>query len=300
MNYQLLTQDVMLERYDSLSPEVQGVLNSEEDARIIRSIGKTQYLNEEKLEIFEQLVGLALLGFIHTRELAHFISEELFLNFDHSRALVDELEKKIFAPIQGQLERGYSPIKEELPQKTASVALQPQKITGSKVSLDFFPEKGGAIIPHKLSVTQQGAPAGEKEIKPFIIHEEKSAVETTPKEERKGFSLPFKFFRSNVSQSQEEKIPTRVEVEIPKPQRVVHYDETKTPVTPVAGTGFPPVVVPPPKKPDTNAKPLPRSLSGFSREPITPPGAPFLIKVPEVKLEEKPTPRIEGNVVDLR
>lgn len=288
----------MLERYDSLPESVQGVLNSEEDGRIIRTIGKTQYLNEEKLQIFEQLVGLALLGFIHTRELAHFVSEELFLNFDHSRALVDELEKKIFFPIQKQLEQGYSPLKEESAQKTASAVPQSQKINGPKVSLDFFPGKSGAMTPRAVSVTQQSTSAGEKEIKPFIIHEEKSAVETTSKEDRKGFSLPFRFFKSNMPQSSGERAPARVEVEIPKTQRVVHYDETKTPVTPIASIGFPPVT--PPQKPNPNAKPLPRSLSGFSRAPTPLSGAPLPIKVPEVKLEEKPTPRIEGNVVDLR
>lgn len=297
MNYQLLTQDVLLERYESLPESVREVLNSEEDARIIRTVGKTQYLNEEKLQVFEQVVGLALLGFIHTRELAHFISEELFLNFDHSRALVDELEKKIFLPIQKQLEQGYSPVKEEPSQKMVSAMPQSQKITGPKVSLDFFPGKGGVAVPRAVSVAQQSVPAGEKEIKPFIIHEEKSAVETTTKEERKGFSLPFKFFKSNVPQSSEERVLTRVEVEIPKTERVVHYNET---TSPIPGAGFPPIVTPQSKKPDPTAKPLPRSLSGFSRAPIPQSGTPISIKVPEVRLEEKPTPRIEGNVVDLR
>ncbi len=285
MNYQLLTQDILLERYDSLPDEVKDVLNSEEDGKIIRSIGKTQYLNEEKLEVFEQLVGLVLLGFIHTRELAHFISEELFLNFDHSRALVDELDKKIFVSIQKQLEQAYTPLKKEVPK-------QPEKkSSGLTVSLDFFPGKArkeSAIPVKKVPMVET--------LKPFILHEEKNTVETTPKEERKRFSLPFKFFKSLVAPSQEEKAPTRGEIGIPKTHRVVHYDEARTPVSPS--------LVPPLKQPYPNAKPIPRSLSGFPRAPSTQPVDPSLIKVPEVNpkvnLEEKPQPRIQGNVIDLR
>lgn len=301
MDYSRITEDMILERYESLPDSIQEILNSEEERRIVQAIGKTQYLDQPKMASFEILTGYTLLGFIHPRELAHVISEEVFLNFDHSRALVDELEKRLFLPVQKQLEQVYSP----LPMETGAVS--PRSVssvprpapTGPTVSLNVFPKSMEPAPSRSVPVFSQKSSSDNTEIKPFILHEEKEVVEHAPASGKKGFSLPFQFFRSTVAPSQAEKAPSRGEVELPGINRVVHYSETSTqiPSTPSkvqSSTSFSPMNNP---KVDPNVKPLPRSLPGFSRPAQN---TPVDFSTLSPKDREKPTPRIQGNIVDLR
>ena len=298
MDYSRITEDMILERYQTLPDEIQEVLNSEEENRIVQAIGKTQYLDQPKMETFQLLVGYTLLGFIHTRELAHEISEALFLNFDHSRALVDELEKRLFAPVQKLMEQTYSPLPAEEKQRPS-----PRSVSGPTVSLNVFPSSKETAQIRPVPVKSEWSPSDNSDIKPFILHEERDVIEKSPASaEKKGFSLPFQFFRSTVAPTQTEKNPTRVEVELPSTRRVVHYSENASPTTPITSpVGAPPVTtqISPMKNPkvDPNLKPSPRSLPGFSKPQQSSP-VDFSSLSPKEK--EKPTPRIQGNMVDLR
>lgn len=301
MDYSRITEDIILERYESLPDEIQEILNSEEERRIAQAIGKTQYLDQKKMETFELLVGFTLLGFIHPRELAHEISEELFLNFDHSRSLVDELEKRLFASVQKQLEQVYTPLpaetEEEIPLRSMS---------GSTVSLNVFPKSNEDLSIRSVPVQPQKSRSDSAEIKPFILHEEKEIVERMPSSGKKGFSLPFQFFRSSMTSAQNEKNPTRVEIELPSTKRVVHYSENSTPLPPMSSisitsktpASFPPITNP---KVDPNLKPSPRSLPGFPRPTQNVPVDLSGLDPKNTKPgQEKPTPKIQGNMVDLR
>lgn len=300
MDYSRITEEMILERYESLPESIQEILNSEEERRIVQAIGKTQYLDQPKMASFETLTGYTLLGFIHPRELAHAISEDVFLNFDHSRSLVDELEKRLFLPVQKQLEQIYSPLPTETGEVSPrSVPSSPHIASGPTVSLNVFPSSSETVPSRSVPVASQKSTSGNAEIKPFILHEEKEIVERAPASGKKGFSLPFQFFRSTVAPTETEKGPSRGEIELPSTQRVVHYNETSTPLPPTpppvkSSTSFSLVTSP---KTDPSVKPLPRSLPGFSRPPQN---ASVDFSALSPKEKEKPMPRIKGNVVDLR
>jgi len=223
MDYSLLTEEILLKRLDSLPDHIQELVSSEQAQKLVVQIGKSHYMNREKIEVLEQIVTLILMGFIHLRNLKREISDRLFLNYDHTIALANDLDQELFREIRLDLEQIYTPVEEEISnQKTAREGTETEK---------FIPEKelsGDAeiVIPIHEEIAR---PLNENG--PFMLVEEKFVTGETEKRggKFKDFSKAFSFF--SPKQLSESTSPVRARVETPKEKKVIHYSELRSPIS---------------------------------------------------------------------
>lgn len=232
MDYSLITEQSINNRYNTIPSEVREVLDAAQTQNTIQSVSKANYLDEEKALMLEQLVSLTLLGFLSPEELVHELREQLFLNNEHSRILADELNTKIFAPIKDELIAAYNPLRGGEEQNEGQTQEPPAQERAE--TLTIAPIK---IIAEDVSPS---APATTIEIKdggPAILQKQSSFFERAePKQsERK----PFFSFGRPASSGTEGAPRVRATVETPfgaphKPaeemKKVVHYSEMRTPV----------------------------------------------------------------------
>jgi len=223
MDYSLLTEDILLKRFDSLPDHIQELVSSEQAQKLVVQIGKSHYMSREKIEVLEQIVTLILMGFIHSRNLKREISDRLFLNYDHTIALANDLDQELFREIRLDLEQIYTPIEEEISnQKTAREGTGTEK---------FIPERESSgdaeiVIPIHEEIAR---PLNENG--PFMLVEEKFVMGETEKKggKFKDFSKAFSFF--SPKQLSESTSPVRARVETPKEKKVIHYSELRSPIS---------------------------------------------------------------------
>ncbi|MDO8557135.1 MAG: hypothetical protein Q7R98_01590 [Candidatus Jorgensenbacteria bacterium] len=250
MDYSLLTQEIISDRFDTLPEHIQELLASEHTEKLVTQIGKSHYLSREKIGLLEQLVGLVLLGFLDMRDLKQELVDRLYMNFEHATALSNELASEIFNPVKSDLAQIYMPADEELALSRQGGSLLQNVPAQGKRS-----EEKTAQIPIREGASKQTM--GE-EGAPLILHEMRplgpGASERT-KVPFKDLSKSFSFFAQKIT-PQEIQNPVKAKIEAPdenrqvqsKPQpeksfgsaqdkRVVHYSEFRTPISPVSRGG---------------------------------------------------------------
>jgi len=233
MDYSLITEQETEERANELPRNIINLLNSEETKTILNQISRFHYLNAERTQALEQLVGLVLLGFVSVNELAKEINENLFLNHEHANALAKEIRLKLLNYVKNELI--YAPIEERPEEEKEETRDQQKGVTPIEQKIISFEKIGEEKI---ISIKGGTLETRVKEEGPLIIHEERPAAsEPAIAKPMKTFS-PFGFFRSKAGP--EEKTAVKVRVETPEKKkeevkRVVHYSEFRTPVAPLAG-----------------------------------------------------------------
>ena len=226
MDYSLITEEIITERFESLPPHFQELLSSEQVEKLVTQIGKSHFLGREKIEILTQLVSLILLGFINLRDLRQELSERLFLNYANTVSLAKELETEIFNPIRNDLEQIYEPI-EAAEAEEGGVVDSVDEAEQARIA-----EEGGSFtIPVIADGETDSSP------KPLIIQNEPQ-VHPAAKVGASKFgdlSKAFSFFRAKPK----DEAPRAASIEVPKEppkspdeKRVVHYTELRTPLTP--------------------------------------------------------------------
>lgn len=293
MDYSLITEEAINERFESLPEHIQELITTEQVEKLVSQIGKSHFLGRDKVEILEQIVTLILLGFINLRDLKQVLSEHLFLNYAHTIALAKELQTEIFAPIRGDLEQIYEPLEvgqAEVASEEADTGEDPKAIQ----------DDGSFDIP----VEEEG---GDEEGKPLILHEGVSVEAAGATQGKFGdLSKAFSFFRQK---KQEGSNLVTAKIESPKSdeKKTVHYSELRTPVTPFsepAGSGF------------INLEAFGKPLSVQEQATTPKPGvdaiSPIAIQTPTEEKEVKPqiiapiktAPEagvtLEGNKINLR
>lgn len=166
----------------------------------------------------------------------------------------------------------------------------------STISLEAFGRAPLKPIERKVSVAEEEETP--KKDSPFILHKEQSPIGAQDQTQRKkfSFSLPFKFFAS--AQNREEKSPVIVRIETPKLKRVVHYSESRTPVTPFESADSMDIrnfekPIPLSAIPSVSSQAKPIASQPLIPTPPTPP-------TPSLTPLQKPIPKLEKNTVDLR
>ncbi len=255
MDYSILTEEQIQKRYDSLPIKLRDISDSENAIEMVRQLCRTHHLDEDRVLIIEQLIGLVILGFISVEELSQEIQENIHLNPRHSAELSQEINRKIFSPIKSELEKVYAPpagaeevldlrSKQPVPEIIKSPVVsrvEPPKIIPESPHL---PELGPRLTSAARAL--EPAPAGEQarepeEEGPMIIHKETQFEPLL--EKKKSLSGLFGAFKK-----QEEKKPPSVMAKVdiggkakephmasrvePPKVRVVHYSEFLTPITP--------------------------------------------------------------------
>lgn len=107
-----ITIENVLERYSVLPDELLAVLEDPNTEKIIETIcRKNNISKKEWVDVIKQLVGYALMGFIHYYDLGAEINTELnFLNSKLGNDIASEIDAKIFNQIKNLLDKNYSPI----------------------------------------------------------------------------------------------------------------------------------------------------------------------------------------------
>jgi len=266
-----VTKDKALQRYDLLTENLKAALFSSSNAEIVRKVGESQHLTEDKIVVIGKIIGYVILGFIHSEDLAQEIKDALNLNSEIANSIAQEIDRKIFALIRADLEKVYQPPTEEILDLRAKVEpptevempkaeepkvvpveekiqSKPEEIQSKEVQPPEVKPQFGEVEPPKIGV-------GEAE--PLIIHKE---AEFKPlAETKKSLGGLFGFLRKG--KKEEEKIsPVKAQVEIgidtklheieheitrkitrkepsePPKVRVVHYTEFPMPVSPFGKT----------------------------------------------------------------
>ena len=229
MNFSILTETHLIERYENLPDKLSGMLFAEETAALVKKIAIAHHLDAERTFRLSQLIALVLMGFVSRGEITLQLTENLFLNYRHAGEIAEELNEKIFTPVARELDATYKPA-EEL--KTTWEEKSRASFWGSR-------EQKNGNTPHtqKEDATIHLATLEDipeiAESAPLILHEEKKVVQEKPKFSFKGLS-GFSFFDKSKKSAPESQGSVTVRVETPKeaPERVIHYNELHTPLTP--------------------------------------------------------------------
>ncbi len=236
MDYSLITEQAINNRYNTVPDELREAVDSEQTRKIITDISKTQYLDENKSLVLEQLVALVLLGFMSTSELVHELREELFLNHEHARVLANELNNRIFESLKEELVAAYNPpaatMRAETTEKASAeseTAEAPMPITSFTIAAQEAPAAAPAPIRPIAVDIQEGAPAVLQKQTPFF---ERTELKSTGKKP----ALSFNTFASSSENAEAPRVQAKIETplgvpwtakkEAPKEmKKVVHYGE---------------------------------------------------------------------------
>ncbi|MDP2704593.1 MAG: hypothetical protein Q8P01_05305 [bacterium] len=255
----------------SLPYSLKEVMFSYQTAERLYRIASTNNLSEEKCSLLAHVVGKILLGFWHIEELKQQIEKVLTIDARVADALATATNEKILSSFVEQIQEMYTPLSDVSLDKTASVSIpvvstedENQKRVGSQEK-DGGQQKNRIVINPALLRMQkdsglktQDSGLGTKDLgddemqqaqdKPFVLFEQKGA-EALPRQlagqgiKRKGFSMPFGFFKGSAStpagisksgESVRAEVRSAGETPAPQKPRVVHYSGERTQVTPFA------------------------------------------------------------------
>lgn len=238
-----ITEQELDKRFDALPSKLKEALTSERNLSVVDQVCENNKIGEEeKVTMIHQLVGLSILGIVHTYDLGSEINEALSLNNPKfSNAIAEELTAKVFSPIKTELENNYHPItaasveEKKSPAKTPTApAATSRAVSGGPIPQNVVPNPSPAITKpsilsdvgwSKTSVTGPGislhavpgtmsvpkppaaptAPAAPKEPAPVILHED-----TTFKavDKNAGFTLSKPGAGAEVHMNQTSSVPT--------------------------------------------------------------------------------------------
>jgi len=99
MDYSLLTEQKILEKYNGLPQDLKNVLSSTNTSVTIENIGSKYHLENEKNLMLTQLVGLVILGFVNFEEMKEEMRETIDISPQFIPLIADEIRQKIFAPV---------------------------------------------------------------------------------------------------------------------------------------------------------------------------------------------------------
>lgn len=341
-DYSLITPTKIELRFLSSPDEIKEFLLSDEITKVINRAIRTHFLDENKAAILQQLVTLVLLGFISPNDFNFEIAEQMFLNHTHANILAKEFEGQFFHPLKDLLEKNYKPLSKTSGDATNEVYLDTsdttEEETGPEEKTITFAGLGreAAEPEEKLPITvSEKSPAeeGKSEENPFILQEEKPAIETSqPFLKKFSFSLGGFFGKKKEEQQPEKPVKAKIELfggpKEDKEKRVVHYSELRTPL---GESVFKPVeaaktTTPAPTAPEAvlsggtqgngSAKKAPWSFKWFgaqapARDEQKSVPVHEAVGAPAEETKEKQedrlpkaggeeTPHLEGNTIDLR
>lgn len=264
------------QKFATLPSSLQRALFSYETAETIHRAATENLLNSPKIRAVARAVGHILLGFESPSKTTEEIKRAAIIDERTSETLAREFRSRIFAPLLSDIEDAYEP-PEDFEESS-------QKAFSGPSFLSDFAARAPATAPHPSTPSPSKAP--------FVLHEERTFTADAKKESMKGFSLPFGLFKPKTGEAPQ---TPRATVEAPK---TIHYSEYRSNVAPGSGGEFINLET----FGKTSVAPLPPTPT---QEKVSP-AIPINIKKPEAppppKAPNSPanTPKVEGNMVDLR
>ncbi len=201
-----IPQEQIDRRYDTLSDNLKEALFSEESANLLWNLGDTFHLTDDQKYDLASIGGYIILGFISAADLEREIAA-LGVKNEIAESLAKEINRKIFSPIQNELNEVYSPVSDK-----ESVAVNDNPVDfGSKSEQIAISSAPSSEVAKTVNLNEIGEA-------PAIIHEEKKV--NAIKQSKPSFSGIFGLFR------RDEKIPPMPEK--PVEAEVSLFNKTKT------------------------------------------------------------------------
>jgi len=104
MDYSLLTEQKISEKYNGLPQNLKDVVSSADTSVIIGNIATKYRLDEEKTATLIQLVGLVILGFVSFEDMKEEMKETIDISPQFIPLVADEIRQKIFSPVINSLQ----------------------------------------------------------------------------------------------------------------------------------------------------------------------------------------------------
>lgn len=243
----VITQENALNRFDTLPDNLKEALFASENFDAVEEVAKSLGINQKKTEDLETFMGDVLMGFIYPDKvnISQEIAERLAFDQGIAEKIAASLYEKIFAPLEEDLKHVYAPPGERggigtapaftYPKETSvingiSKAAAPE-ITRIPVNRPMETTPSDKTIEAEKTLETESVPTppvAEGGEKPFILHEEKPAVESVNTENaRSSFRIETPVTPSPKGNEQ----AVKVKVEGPQ-SRVVHYNNLRTPLNP--------------------------------------------------------------------
>jgi len=105
-----VTTNQALERWDTLPDILRDALFSEPNSDFLWRTCSDEYVPEKKIYEVAKVAGYVMMGFLHPEDVALEIIERLALDRKTATDIQNALSKRIFAPLQADLEKVYNPL----------------------------------------------------------------------------------------------------------------------------------------------------------------------------------------------
>jgi hypothetical protein len=153
MDYSILNEKKIGDRYRSLSTQVRDALDSRDIVQTTERIARFHNIPTERIDTLKQLTSMVLLGFVSVDELPREIGENLHLNFLHSNAITKELYAEVFEGLEDDIKKSYSPIKLKEEDENSDLTDDKGKSVSSRIEIDNNENKNTVRIPINTSIS---------------------------------------------------------------------------------------------------------------------------------------------------
>ena len=105
IDFSEITEQKISEKFEGLSQDLKDILSSANTSATIENIAIKYQLDEEKITMLIQLVGLVILGFATFEDIEIEMKEMININLPIIPLIADEIRQKIFAPVINSLQK---------------------------------------------------------------------------------------------------------------------------------------------------------------------------------------------------
>lgn len=123
-----ISKSQVLQRWDLLPQSLLETLCSEETGGFLREIFESDHVPSDKVPAVGRLVGYVVMGFLHPEDLAKEIKLATELDQKVCEEIATSLNRKIFIPIRGELDKAYAPVPSEMPKPKMIDITSPSKL----------------------------------------------------------------------------------------------------------------------------------------------------------------------------
>lgn len=270
-----ISTEQKLNRWDVLPDLLKEALSSEENSRLVLETIRKEHVPEEKFPVVALIIGDIIFGFKHPEDLAKELEANLGIHKDLAVNIAVQIDRKIFLPVKGDLERVYNPIAAEKvigEQQKVGVAISDTidlRITGNIVEEkgeEIKPEETGKEIEKPILSESEQPISQEAKIEsaatfnlkedeeaPAIIHKEEEIKPISKIKSSLGglFGIGRRIMKEE-QKSEPKSVIAKVEMGIPKEAKkefeemeiarteqpkfkIVHYSDFKTPLDNLGG-----------------------------------------------------------------
>ena len=105
-----ISKNQALERWDTLPMTLREALYSDINSDFLWKTCQAEHIPEEKIYDVSRITGYVLMGFLHPGDLAGELTEILGIDKRITTSIADAIDKRIFAPLQEDIDKAYNPI----------------------------------------------------------------------------------------------------------------------------------------------------------------------------------------------